>query len=246
MRKPEDRPMNYLKDGSWRFVMLLDQAMMEFIVSPNRKNYILTVDDRKISEGRVSSLICELELENCKYENTVRDWLRDSLSWKEHKNGYKKWEKTIEFEIDNRQYVMTCNPRTGSLKLILPEHFIISNRLSLGDNYPSLYTAHFGLLGNFLANLIKKSGHDILHDAKKEKLPATIVIEKYEIYDLAGWEIWVNYNSQTDIIFLYLSPRNIDSHVKYIKEDLFEWEILHNGAFKETVEGFLHMNGIVV
>lgn len=240
--------MNYLKDGSWQFARLFDEEIGDFVVAPSRESFILTLPSGKVRRGPISRLQWELEQkDNKNLTGEEKEWLRDSLSKDEEKNGYKKWDKKIDFQVDNRHYSLTCNPRTGDVRFFFPEMFLVGPKSMLAEVYPELEVVQKGTLAHLLYKETSMSGIDrTRQDREKLNVNTCFLTDVIETFSLNDWKVKLNYNPVNDVVMLHLDARTVMTHVKRIGDDMHEWPVLNQGKFKETVIGILAMNGIQV
>lgn len=240
--------MNYLKDGSWQFARLFDNGIGDFVVKPGRESFVLTLPSGRVRRGPVSRLQWELEQKDGKnLTDEEKEWLRDSLSKDEEKNGFMKWDKKIDFQVEDRHYSLTCNPRTGDVEFFFPELFLVGPKSKLVELYPELEVVQKGRLGYLLYNETSMAGiNRSRQDREKLNVNPCFLTDVIETYDLDGWKVKLNYNPVHDIVMLHLGSWIMKTHVTRIGDDMPEWQVIGRGEFKETVIGILGMHGIQV
>ena len=140
---------------------------------------------------------------------------------------------------------MTFNPRTGEVSLHFNPVMIVADRRHLNDYIP-VYGIDQGRLSELLTTIVRADGKE-LDDGKigdvYMQLPAwSDMLEKH---DLQGWNVWVAYEPSSDLIFLHMDSRTIQSHISTLETDVWELSSLHDGKYRETVMGILANNGFM-
>ena len=235
--------VNHQKDGSLLFIGLMadGERMAELTIDPSRTSYNLEIWDEEPHHGRILTLYKMARGMKKGFPEELRDWLRDVLSWEEPNNEYQRHEK---FTIDGRRFEVRFNVRTGAIRFIIPEIIVVSDRLSLANNFPELSTMMDGWVESLIHRLEVQSGSNEEQQVAQYRMPATVVFNEMNKNFIQGVEVTTSYDSLNDAMFLRVTAQTVNSHICLIEEDLPEWRYIAHGKFREKVVEILVKNGI--
>lgn len=208
---------------------------------PQNYLYQLTLPTGKTVEGSIPSLVRSIKYNH--RQPSLNAWLLKSINWKTLK-GSKEDQKTIKFTVNCRKYSMTFNSTTGEINLHFPRMIIVAARKDLASqkNFPEIHAVLQGSLTGLLASIIADSGVDT--ERNTEPLELQLFSNDMKHYSILGWEIGVEYNANTDVLFLDLPPRTVYSHLFALPLDALEFEILNDGKYKDAVFQILVDHGM--
>lgn len=238
-----DTPMNYKGDGTWFFSAELTSGYYELDVTPHLFLYKMLLPDGKKIEGTIPTLLTKIE--NHHGDPELTEWLTNALSWKDRASNYEEWKKRIKFEVGDKSYSMSCNPRTGDVELYFRQQVYVAHRQNIGTAYPEIYGIRQGELSELLTGIVADAQSEIEEDSQDYTINLPTSTDKINTYEIQGWEVSVGYDPLTELLVLHLSARTEYTHVSTIEQDVWEFRSLHDGKYREEVIGILVGNGFM-
>lgn len=238
-------PVNYMGNGRWHFQTDIASGHYELDVIPHLFLYTLLTSNGDKIDGNITGLLARID--HFHNDPELTEWIKGALSWDHRSNNFKEWDDSILFNVDEFVYRVTLNPRTGELRLFFPGRIIISKRQTLAEDFPEVNSIKRGMLSETITDLLNQSGNDF-ENLKPSQVNHSLPLatKKLTEYTLEGYTVWLSYDAENDLIFIHLDGKTVHTHVSSITSDLWEFEALHVGKYKDALISVLMKHGMMV